>query len=691
VLEGTPDFTFPNQELPILADSTGAMSFQTIDDPNANGDTALVGAVPGDSVAPAVKFFCGDAADQCSVDVDDWSLLPPGSKNIAIPVPTDTAVIPLGYAPQSTGCPKATFDPTYSDNSITELIQHESPVVCAGKSPVIPLNTPTSTSTVLPFLTSGDVLFVDDPEAADVQAALAKVHYAVVPIVASAVVMGYVAAMQQGGQKYPFNGFELTPNEAAGLSVYNYQGSYDGDMVKCGAKGKKKCSAIQGLNTLPGFVGAGQYGVFPPSETSSVTEELTNWMCNAPNVPFMLNGTLVTDPNSAQNTLTHAGDNGQKPWPITSCTAFDTFPAFTPLGILFDPAADPLHAVKFLRTFAAPPQFESSPVAGFAPMDWGDARYNGLDSASLQNAEGQFVAPSAASVSAQVAAETVSPGGYPLPDPTLQVNGGYPMSTVIDALVPDSTLPAAQATPIAEMMDELLGYTTTTSQLPDGYARLPSKLAALAHTELANVLAAENAGRTSPTTTTASVEPAAVSVGASVTFSANVTAPSGIPAGTVTFTTGSKPICQAVLSAGKASCSSAKAPVGIDTVTASYPGTPGFAASTATTVLTVTTSQPPPSTVPTTTIPATVATGGGGTTPPKSVPTSVVTRTTAPPKSKKPATGSLSIADVTLSAAAARVVLPIALIVGGSLIALSLGLSFVGYLRRRQPGGAESG
>jgi len=262
---------------------------------------------------------------------------------------------------------------------------------------------------------------------------------------------------------------------------------------------------------------------------------------------------------------------------------------------------------------------------------------------------------------------------------------------VIDALVPDSTLPASQATPIAEMMDELLGYTTTTAQLPDGYVPLPSNLSALAHTELAKALAAENAGRTSPTTTTASVTPSAVSPGTPVTYSATVTAPTGIPTGKVAFAMGSTSICRAKLSAGKASCTATTAPAGTDAVTASYGGAPGFAASTATALLTVTTtSQPPPTTMPTTTIPVGVPVGETGTSPPTSVPTSVVTQTTEPPTAKKPSTSNLSIADVTLSAAAARVALPIALAVGGSLIALSLGLSFVGLIRRRQPGGADS-
>jgi hypothetical protein len=605
ILEGTSDFSYPNEEIPVLANGTGAMSFQTLDDPRGHGDIPFVGEIPGDATAPPVKFFCGDPSDQCSVDVVDPSMLPSGTPNNAIPVPSDTAVIPLGFASQKTPC-AAKFPFIVSDYSIDHLFQHEAPVACAGKSPVIPLDTPASTTAVLSSLSSGNVAFLDDPQAADVQAALAKVHYSVVPVTASAVVIGYVAAMEQDGLKYPFSSFELTPNEVAGLSVYNYQGPYNSDLVKCGTT---TCSAMEGLNTVPGYIGASQYGVFPPSDDTGVTEELTDWVCSAPNVPFRLNGKLTTDPNTAKETLTHSVN--QTPWPIKKCAAFDTFPPLKPLGTLFDPALDPLHAVKFLRTFAIPPQFQASPVAGFAPIDWADARYNGLDTASLQNADGQFVAPTTASVDAEIAAEPVGKAGYPLPDPSLKVNGGYPMSTVIYALVPNGPLPSAEATLNAEMMDELLDYTTTTKMLPDGYVPLPDKLAALAHTELAKALAGENANRTSPTTTTTSLS-----------------------------------------------------------------------------VVSSTTSP----TVPPTTSGAVISTGGSGTAVPtslpSSVPTSVPTKTTQP--SKRPSTRGLSVADVTLSAATARIALPVALGVGGILLVISLGLSLVGFMRRRHAEGADN-
>ncbi|MGA8681671.1 MAG: Ig-like domain-containing protein [Acidimicrobiales bacterium] len=676
VLEGTPTFTYPNQELPISANGSGAMSFQTLDDPNVAGDTALVGQIPGDTTAPPQNFYCGDTADQCSVDVVDWSLLSsPRPSNIAIPLPSDTAVIPLGFAPQSNGCQQATLVSTFSDNSIEWLIPHESPVVCKQQHAAVALNTSTSTSLILGSLQNGNVVFLDDPQAADVRAALSKVHYAVVPVVASAVVMGYVAAMEQQGLSYPFNDFRLTPNEVAGLVTYAYQGPYDGDLVKC--KGGP-CSALQGLNSVRGFVGAGQYGVFIPSETTSVTETITNWVCNAPNVPFVLNGKLITDPNSAQKTFTTSVN--QRPWPITRCTTFDQFPALKPFATLFEQAADPIHAVKYLRTFAVPPQFQPSPVAGFAPIDWGDARYYGLDAAALQNAAGQFIAPSTASVQAEIAAEPLSNAGYPLPDAKLRVRGGYPMSTVIDALVPEGPLPATQSKPIAQMMTDLLDYTTT-APLPDGYVRLPAKLRALAHRELTNALEAETGA---VTRTRALIRPTSVTQGHPVRYVAKVSSARRSPTGNVTFTTGATTLCSAQLTRGRAACTASDAPVGFDNVTASYAGTVSFGPSVATATLDVSAPPPPPTTVVTvTTMPPRSRTTTTTTTVRSTVPSTV------PSKAKGSGPSTLSVADVRLAAAADSVALPIALAAGGALIALSLGLSFVGVLRRRHAGRTE--
>ena len=76
--------------------------------------------------------------------------------------------------------------------------------------------------------------------------------------------------------------------------------------------------------------------------------------------------------------------------------------------------------------------------------------------------------------------------------------------------------------------------------------------------------------------------------GQSVTFSATVNSTSpGTPSGSVTFTVGATTLCVATLSSAAGSCSAANAPVGSDTVTATYSGDTSFSGSSGTTPLTV--------------------------------------------------------------------------------------------------------
>jgi hypothetical protein len=93
----------------------------------------------------------------------------------------------------------------------------------------------------------------------------------------------------------------------------------------------------------------------------------------------------------------------------------------------------------------------------------------------------------------------------------------------------------------------------------------------------------------SATTTTATVNPTSTTSGSSVLYSASVTSGGGTPTGTVAFTVGSTAICTTpTLVSGAGSCSASNAPVGSDTVTATYSGTSNFSVSVGTTTLVVT-------------------------------------------------------------------------------------------------------
>jgi hypothetical protein len=116
------------------------------------------------------------------------------------------------------------------------------------------------------------------------------------------------------------------------------------------------------------------------------------------------------------------------------------------------------------------------------------------------------------------------------------------------------------------------------------------------------------------TTTTVTATPSTVVQGALVGYQATATPASGSasPTGTVTFTTGTTTLCQAPLSGTSASCTSAAAPVGSDTVVATYSGDTNFAGSQATATEKVTTPpvNPPPVTPPPVTSPVPAANDG---------------------------------------------------------------------------------
>jgi hypothetical protein len=75
--------------------------------------------------------------------------------------------------------------------------------------------------------------------------------------------------------------------------------------------------------------------------------------------------------------------------------------------------------------------------------------------------------------------------------------------------------------------------------------------------------------------------------GASVRFTATVTASNGTPTGAVTFTQGATTLGTVTLAGGNAGLTTAALPSGSDVVTATYTGTVSFAASSGTITQTV--------------------------------------------------------------------------------------------------------
>ena len=85
--------------------------------------------------------------------------------------------------------------------------------------------------------------------------------------------------------------------------------------------------------------------------------------------------------------------------------------------------------------------------AGFAPMNWAESLYYGLNAAQLENAAGDFVAPTAASIDAAVSDATANPDGSLAFSYTKADAAAYPMPSVVYAAVPTTPMSATDVQP----------------------------------------------------------------------------------------------------------------------------------------------------------------------------------------------------------------------------------------------------
>ena len=148
----------------------------------------------------------------------------------------------------------------------------------------------------------------------------------------------------------------------------------------------------------------------------------------------------------------------------------------------------------------------------------------------------------------------------------------------------------------------------TVSYVGAGTCSLAAHVAAGAHYSTAAGSPQTFTVSTAATATSVSTTPTSVTQGASVTYAVAVTSSVGTPAGTASVSIGSTAVCVVTLTTGSGSCTSTTAPVGLDTVTASYGGSNNFSSSTATSSLRVTAppvpAPPVPAPVPAPTPPA---------------------------------------------------------------------------------------
>ena len=220
-----------------------------------------------------------------------------------------------------------------------------------------------------------------------------------------------------------------------------------------------------------------------------MTDELFKWLCAAPDHTVPLGNKTDTETDTAAQIL--ESTNWEDSSLDGTCPDTDQFPALGGEAIV-NADKNPQNQAKALYTQVST---ESIPPrqAGFADMNWYESLYYGFIPAALQNAAGQFVGPSAASVDAALSDATVNPDG------TLNFNytdttdtAAYPQPVVFYAAVSTAPQAAAQATAIRTTLDNILALTASpgSTSLPTGILPLTSALTTQAESEIAKDITA---------------------------------------------------------------------------------------------------------------------------------------------------------------------------------------------------------
>ncbi|HTT87667.1 MAG TPA: hypothetical protein VMF60_09885, partial [Acidimicrobiales bacterium] len=455
---------------------------------------------------------------------------------------SNTIIVPLTFEAAAGGCPGT--DPivnTEGSFSIEQFLPTAVDATCQNStSGVIGLNFSTDSESAVDDFSQGTVslAFTDDPNDPVEQTDLKGVQYMFIPVAASASVVAFLSATASGSTPSPETTYNLTPNMVAGMLTSAYSGPYGIDLLvpplTCQELGCTKStegieSTFNLLNPAPAHSTGPQ--IFLASYSSVATgtsDELTSWMCAMPNtaVPVELpNDTQVQalDSNTAATTL-ETDVTGLTPWPFSSCTPYPVIPTLGEQEATYSPAQTPANQAVKIRTEwsggtlgSTPGLYGPNAAAGFGGMDWGDAAFFGLDAASLQNAAGDFVAPSQQSIDAALGDATTLPNGTLSYDYTTADPSAYPTPLVTYAVLSLAPQSGNQVVSETDLLSNMVNFShdATGLPLPAGYVPLPDDLYNQAmgdiHTALSDIQQTSppttRNPSTSPTTTSRTPKP----------------------------------------------------------------------------------------------------------------------------------------------------------------------------------------
>jgi|GEM_PF-1173987 len=506
--------------VPVVANDTNqnltTISYPVFSNPAGQGN-ALIPAhdlINARGVQPG--FYCDAAANPCSLVVTDETASE-GLGNGPEITPDNSAVVPIGYAPESSGCPSSAPQLQVSSSfSMEHFIPSAVKATCAGAHGVVALNTANDNTSVLEDFASGSsvVSFIDNASDPSQLASLLGKGYAFVPVALSGTVESFLAGASSQGQNFPINSYNLTPNMVAGLITSLYQvpnGSTtppprpkftlsDNLMSALGAasppltcaelagcpstKGNAKQVAYEVrynsfnlLNRVPdGNFGPVSFGSFNANVPSGSSFNATNWVCSAPNTPFTVtvdqNSTApggspvptrvkVTDANKGPTTLT-AEPLGSSIWPpyqgatwvYPDCHGYSNLPALSATANNYSPGQSPALQAKAMRAWCYGGGVVPQPTSPQNPC----AAFGLMDSS-----EAQFAGLASASV--------LNPGGQFVTPSTASLQAAASALTPCpehDLTCPAGTYAAnyANPDPAAYPMPDLTYAVVPTSTLP---------------------------------------------------------------------------------------------------------------------------------------------------------------------------------------------------------------------------------
>lgn len=480
------------------------------------------------------KPACADhSADSQGTDLGQYAFTPLNGTPNGLCSWRQRIVIPLRFAPTPNGCPFRAADFTAGGSPmLARAMSQWQTGICTGGSPIsVQYNSSINENEARNDLESGlnDVAFTTQP-----LTGTGRHPFTYAPVAVSAVAVAYWADNAVTG--LPFTNVRLDPRLVAKLLTTSYQFTGDGcpkprnypfgcdNAVDGNPVNLYADPEFRQLNPGVWRNAADPDGFQVPtvvSGDSDMTWTTTSWIAADKNASAFLSGSF--DPWGMH---VNTGYLGLK-YPTD---AFTTQDPYFPLAQRYSPTY-PLSSVAQYQAQNTEPgtsdqkdplgNYEDLPVLApgqrdlYAIVDEADAADFLFPAAALRNHEGRYVRPTFASMTAAVKSMKAGPGGVLAADPRSKDPNAYPLTMVVDAVVPTGGVSAAKAAKIAQFLDFAAGagqrQGTSPGQLPPGYLPLPASLRAQtlkAATEVLNQSGAVTQPTRSPTPSPTPTRPA---------------------------------------------------------------------------------------------------------------------------------------------------------------------------------------